>query len=271
MLLVCGLVSLGAGGLLAASARLAAGGKEKGKGEPVVAAMELTKVYATDAAGFDKKYKGKEVLVEGVVTDANAEDSGKRMVLLQGYQNPKEGFSYIVRVLADSKFEGLRIGHKIRVRGVCQGYKETLAAAELRDAKLVKVFADDFPPSAAVKEELKKLRGDWKVVGAEAEGQKLTVKDVGVEGFHISGRQLRIDLTGKRHGYLGLVVDPGKTPRTMDWVNPSGKKTLLIYELKGDRLRLAMPGPKSEKRLASFDSAKTSGLIITAERAKKAK
>jgi uncharacterized protein (TIGR03067 family) len=277
ILVACGLVFLGASCLLPASGGRAAGGKEKGKAGPVVTAMELTKEYANDAAGFNKKYKGKELVVEGLVTSTNTQGIGEkgRLILLQGYQKPKEAFSYSVRIPATAEFDGIRIGHKVRVRGVCQGHKDTLLAAELRDAKLVRVFVADYPPSAAVKAELKKLRGDWKVAGAETKGKKLTAKDIGIEGFNIQGRELRLNITGGAVGYLGLVLDPGKKPATMDWVNPDDSRTLTIYELKGDRLRFGLPvgakGPKGAKRPEGFDTAKNAVLVITAERAKATK
>jgi uncharacterized protein (TIGR03067 family) len=273
IVVACGLF-LGGGCLLLTSPDLAAGGKDKGKDGPAISAVQLTREYATDPAGFDKKYKGKEVVVEGIVkaTHAHEVQPRRRMILLEGYQKPKDPIGYIVRFPATAEFDGVRIGHKVRVRGTCQGHKETLFAAELRDPKLVRVFGDDYPPGAAVKAALRQLRGDWKVVRAEAKGEKLTAKDIEVEGFAIEGRNLTLKLTENRVADLGLVLDPTKKPATMDWVNPDDSRTRLIYELKGDRLRVGMPvspkGPKGAKRPAGFDVAKEPVLVITAERAK---
>jgi hypothetical protein len=41
-------------------------GDQKGEGDDIVDAVELTKLYAENPAEFDKKYKGKTIIVEGM-------------------------------------------------------------------------------------------------------------------------------------------------------------------------------------------------------------
>jgi uncharacterized protein (TIGR03067 family) len=273
-LAVLGLLSAGLFGLLLSPGPAPGGGE--GDKDKVVSTTDLAKEYATDAAAFNRGYKGKTIVVEGVVEDAAVRDllskdkhGKKRWVMLRGYHKPGEPVSHQVRCEYAPDFEDLRIGYKVRVRGTCQGHRETLYAAELRDCKLVKVFADDYPPGKAVRADLKKLQGRWKVVSAEAGGKKLAVQAGGIEGFDFDGQQVAVN-TGKGFAIWGLVLDPAKEPRAMDLVNADGRKIPLIYGFEGEQLRVALPGTSKQgfQRPANFDSTKNRALVLTAERQK---
>src|SRR5262249_54720367 len=105
---------------LAAVGALAAGGDKKDRA--VVAAVKITKLYAEDPAGFDKKYKGKTVVVEGVVALVTALDKFEkhRFVMLEGYRKGKESSTYRIRCRDVAEIDDLRIGHKVRIKGTCQ-------------------------------------------------------------------------------------------------------------------------------------------------------
>jgi uncharacterized protein (TIGR03067 family) len=263
--LVLGGVAGLAGGRLAAA--------DKDKEEAAVPAEQLTKKYATDPAGFDADYKGKVVTVEGLVQNTLAKTSpgNTRLLMIQGYRKPGEPVAYSVRCLWTDAFADLRIGHKVRVQGTCQGHSPTLYAAELRDCKLLRVLADDYPPGKPVQEEIKKLQGKWKVTSAEAGGKPQKVKDVGFEEITIEG--YAIEVRGGNQIYdWGLALDPTRTPKAMDFVNPDQSFIPLIYALEGDKLRLALPplakNLKDTKRPEDFDKPAGKLLILVAERQK---
>jgi uncharacterized protein (TIGR03067 family) len=255
-----------AGAALLAGLGPAGVGKEAEKAR-VITAEELTKVYATDPAAFDKEYKGKALVVEGVVEDAFARDvlAKKTWVMLRGYTKPGAPVPYSVRCPRGPGLEYLRIGYKVRIEGTCQGYKDTRYAAELQDPKVVKVLADDYPPPKAVRDELKKLEGKWKVIVAQAGGQKVTGKDIRIETFDIDGEQIAVR-SGNRVAIWGLVIDPTKEPKTMDFVALDGRKIPLVYALDGDQFRFALPPASKEgpRRPEGLDPSKA--LVVTAKR-----
>ncbi len=266
--LLIGIILLGA-----ESDRLGAGGKAKD--EEIVAAMDLTKLYTESGAAFDKKYKGKTVTVEGIVTGAGVKETsldgkpGKVFLMIEGYKKPGDPVSHSVRCEESGPdFEGIRTGHKVRIRGTVQGHKDTLFAAELRDCKVVKVFADDYPPSKAARAEAKKLQGRWKIVGAEAAGTKLSAKQAGFDAISFEGYQVYLHQGDKSFSF-GLVLDPEKSPKNMDL---TGKGSLpCIYTLVKDELTLTLPGQKKEGgylRANGQDTSKHTGLLLRAEREK---
>src|SRR5437868_5883511 len=82
---------------------------------------------------------------------------------------------------------------------------------------VVKAFAEDYPPSPAVKAEVKKLQGKWKVVAHEANGKKLQgaeapFTEVRFEGYNVYLGQ------GDQALHFGLSVDPGQNPKRMELV-----------------------------------------------------
>src|ERR1043166_2810769 len=144
------------------------------KGGDAVDAVALTKVYAENGADFDTKYKGKTVTVEGRVAGTGVKLGKATFLMIDGYTKPGQPFSHQIRCEESSPdFEGIRIGHQVQIRGTVQGYSDTSVAAEMRDCKVVKVFANDYPPSKAAKADVKKLQGVWKVASAEANGKPL--------------------------------------------------------------------------------------------------
>jgi uncharacterized protein (TIGR03067 family) len=255
------------------SPRLGAGGKEA---EEVVTAEQLTKEYAENPAGFDKKYKGKVVTVEGVVTSSGVKltaatgDKGpaRTFLMMDGYRKPGSAVPFMVRCEESGPdFEGIRANHKVRIRGTAQGHNDTSVAAELRDCKVVKVFADDYPPSKSARAEVKKLQGTWKVVGGESDGKKLDAKQAGFDAISFEGYTAQLH-QGTQVLSFGLAVDPDKSPKTLDLI---GKATLpCIYALDGDRLQLALPasGKEGFTRPKTLDTAQNKGHLLIAERQK---
>jgi uncharacterized protein (TIGR03067 family) len=269
--LVLGLVAAGAVLLPSRSAFPAA------EGEAAVPAEEFTKQYADNPAGFDKKYKGKEVTIEGVVADTSVrafvpagKPAGKTFLMIRGYAKAGAPVPYSVRCEESGPdFEGIHAGHKVRIRGTAQGHSATSFAAELRDCKVVKVNASDYPPSDAVRAEVKRLQGKWKVVGAEAGGKKLPAHQTGFDAITFEGYRVLLH-QGNRVLPFGLALDPAKTPKTMDLLG--GKVPLpCVYSLKDDHLRLSLPARGKDggfSRPQSLDTAESKALVLDAERQK---
>ncbi len=265
---VIGLLLVGLVFPLGPSAQPGTAGKEK---DEFIAADQLTKVYAENAADFNKQFKGKTLTVEGVVTGSGVKGSppGRTYLMIQGYKKPGDPVAHSVRCEeAGPDFEGIRQGHKVRIRGVVQAHSDTLLAAELRECKVIKVFADDYPPSKAARAEVKKLQGRWKVLSAEANGKKLVGKEAGFDALSFEGYSIYL-YQGDKAFSFGIVLDPEKTPKIADLVG--GRVPLpCIYALEGDQLTLCLPGQTKAGfvRPATFDSRKHQGHLLKAERQK---
>ena len=256
-----------------ASLRLDAGAKNKDR---AISAVDFMKVYTEQSAEFDKTYKGKTVTIEGLVgvtgvklTSEAGKAAGKTYLMIDGYKKPGRPISYQVRCEENGPdFEGIRAGHKVRIRGVVQPYSDRSVAAELRDCKVVKVFAADYPPSKAARAEVKKLQGRWKVTGAEANGKKLPANQAGFDAIVVTGYNVYLE-QGKTSLSFGVAIDPEKTPRTLDLV---GRVVLpCIYTLEKDTLKLELPAANKDgtfRRAQSFDTAESKGHLLIAERQK---
>ncbi len=253
--------------------------KDKDDG-PVVTAEALTKEYATEPDAFDKKYKGKVVTVEGTVTIAATKLTSfdkVRYCVLGGYTKPGERFGYQVNCVRGAGFEGVRIGHKVRVRGTCQEHSKTRSAVVLQDCTVVKVLSDDFPPSKEVATEVKALQGKWKVTGVEGAG-KATATQLGLEEIEVDEYEMSWRVyTGQKEGVIsrevsfGLAADPEKKPKEMTLHMAAGSLPC-IYELDKDRLRICVPllgkSLKDAKRPTELVGGKDGLVVITAERSK---
>lgn len=126
------------------------------------------------------------------------------------------------------------------------------------------LFAIAAPPEAAVKAELEKLEGNWKMQSVEVDGVKLPADQV---------REMRLAFKdGKFTSYMGaqkqigtIAVDPTKKPKTMDIV-PSdgpdkGKTRATIYLLQGNTLKIC--GSELDKqRPADFETTDKTGVIL---------
>lgn len=239
------------------------------KDEPV-AATELMKVYASGPAAFDKAYKGKTLTIEGIVSNSSVKDGQKSFLMIAGYKKQGAAISNDVRCEeSTADFEGIRVGHKVRIRGTLQGHSETSSAAELRDCKVVKVFADDYPPSKAVKEEVKKLQGPWKVVAMEANGKKLAGAEAPFTNLTVEGYKIYLH-QGNQAMLFGVTFDLAKDPKQIDLVGANASLPS-IYALDGDKLQLFLPALLKGggfRRSSGFDTVKNAGILLKAERQK---
>jgi uncharacterized protein (TIGR03067 family) len=129
--------------------------------------------------------------------------------------------------------------------------------------------ADD-KKADAVAEELKKLEGTWLRLSFEFDGQK---EDVDVKGARavIKGNVVTFFIGEKVFGEATFSIDPTKKPKTMDSTSTKpekGQKTLAIYELIGDNLKICVT--QGSKRPTEFITKEGSGCALSVyKRAKK--
>ena len=119
-----------------------AGGRaaRAGDKETVVKAADLARSYALDPKDFDRKYKDKTLIVEGVVETPAAKGAldKKTWVMLKGFAKKGDPVETLVRCEMTKELEGLRAGQQVRIRGTCHGHNQTVFAAELVNCKLEK-------------------------------------------------------------------------------------------------------------------------------------
>jgi uncharacterized protein (TIGR03067 family) len=118
----------------------------------------------------------------------------------------------------------------------------------------------------AVKTDLKKLQGNWKLVSAVVDGKKLPA-DL------IKDRGDRIEIEGEKYTYHGpviremtLTLDPTKSPKEIDLTQRRGDQTKVwraIYEVDGDMLKICRHQDGAQPRPTGFTSKAGSGWSST--------
>jgi uncharacterized protein (TIGR03067 family) len=130
-------------------------------------------------------------------------------------------------------------------------------------------------PEGVAKKDLAKMQGTWTVESVRHNGSDEPAESVAKDKVVIDGDKFTIKHDG-RDEESKIKLDPTKTPKALDVSMPSGEVMLGIYEIEGDRLRIAVTGPpektpKEEGRAAKFESAEGSGVVLVVlKREKKA-
>jgi len=123
--------------------------------------------------------------------------------------------------------------------------------------------ADDKKGNAA-QEELKKFEGTWALVSLEVEGKLVPATDAKVSKIVVKGDTVTFSHDDKVVAEAIFSVDPTNNPKTMDstlTIGPNkGKKTLCIYELDGDNLKVCMP--QGEQRPKEFSAKEGSNCSL---------
>lgn len=119
-----------------------------------------------------------------------------------------------------------------------------------------------------VSEELKNLRGAWRLVEEIDDGKLMPAEEASKNklSFDSAGRW-KVEIDGKVVGEGTAVVDPAKKPKTIDYTFTSGGKFVAIYELDGDLFRHC--GVLKGTRPTDFSSKPGSGQILTVFRREK--
>ena len=122
-------------------------------------------------------------------------------------------------------------------------------------------------PDKAVKEELKRLAGEWKIVAAEADGKPVESK--AVVTFTEDGKCTIVTPGSTTTIQTTFTIDPTKEPKQMDVLDPIRKTPHKgIYELKGDKLRAVLQPDANGERPTEFATKKKGEVRCTDERVK---
>jgi uncharacterized protein (TIGR03067 family) len=131
--------------------------------------------------------------------------------------------------------------------------------------------AADEPQSKAVKEELARLQGTWKIVSYTKDGVELSAEDLKeLPTVTFKGPDYRWS-EGPRNGTIAR-IDPTQKPKTIDYKitdgDDMGKTQLAIYEIQGDTFKdcLAPLGAERPKDLSA--KAGSGHTLIVYERVK---
>jgi len=121
----------------------------------------------------------------------------------------------------------------------------------------------------AVKQEMEKLQGTWKVLKSIKEGKAASDDDLKDKQVVIAGDKLT-GKGGKRDETASFTIDPEKKPATIDLTFEKAKPTIQgIYELDKDTLKICVSLGK-DKRPSEFKSTGNSGTsLLVLEREKK--
>jgi uncharacterized protein (TIGR03067 family) len=142
--------------------------------------------------------------------------------------------------------------------------------------KLLLVLAVGFLLGAEGKEDaLKKMQGEWQVIGLEGEGRKAAEAEVKKADYRlfINGNKFTYKIAGKDSLEGTIEINPDKNPKTLDakGKSPDGKeeKSVGIYEIDGDTMRVCFV-PEGTERPTKFETkAGSKAAIITYQRVKK--
>jgi uncharacterized protein (TIGR03067 family) len=116
------------------------------------------------------------------------------------------------------------------------------------------LVAADAPNADAVKAELTKMQGTWRLESGEFDGKKMSDFMTKNVTRKISGDKYEVTRGGKPVGKGTMAVDPTKSPKTVDAEiiaageeNKKPAKALGIYELDGDTMRTCLAEPGKDR------------------------
>jgi uncharacterized protein (TIGR03067 family) len=122
---------------------------------------------------------------------------------------------------------------------------------------------------AAVKKEREKFQGEWKVASSEEDGRATADFIVDNLTIVIKGDQITVkgveDLV-ERFGKVTFTIDPGTTPRVIDFKVVAGKEKDNryegIYELKDNQLKICATTRSGGDRPDEFKTAAGANRIL---------
>lgn len=116
----------------------------------------------------------------------------------------------------------------------------------------------------AAREELKKFAGTWALVSLEVDGKTAPADDIKDTRVVIKGNKATFSHRDKVVAETIFSLDPMKKPKTMDATSTlgpnKGQKTLAIYELDGDNLKVC--STQGEQRPKEFAANQGSGCSL---------
>ena len=126
------------------------------------------------------------------------------------------------------------------------------------------LVAADQPKEEAVKKELDRFKGTWKIVSLEMNGQKTPAEGFEKARLILKGDQFKMTM-GEESFRGTFQVDPTQKPKTIEVTftegPDKGKTCQGIYELKGDTYKVCIGMPGNE-RPKEFATKKDSGHVL---------
>jgi uncharacterized protein (TIGR03067 family) len=118
----------------------------------------------------------------------------------------------------------------------------------------VLLIAADTPNADAVKADLAKMQGTWRLESGEYNGKRMPELMIKNVTRTITGDKFEVSRGGKPAGKGTMMVDPTKSPKTVDAEvieageeNKKPAKALGIYELDGDTMRTCLAEPGKDR------------------------
>jgi uncharacterized protein (TIGR03067 family) len=137
------------------------------------------------------------------------------------------------------------------------------------------LIATDAPPADKAKTDKERLQGTWAVDTVESNGDVLKTGDyyTNVKDMKLTFKGDTVNNSKKPNDDATFKIDPDKKPPTLD-IFVKGEKDvttlLMIYEFKGDTLRLCLAAEeKMETEHAKEFTSKNNQLLITLKREEK--
>ncbi|HXG10950.1 MAG TPA: TIGR03067 domain-containing protein [Gemmataceae bacterium] len=113
-------------------------------------------------------------------------------------------------------------------------------------------------PKEEVKRDLEKLQGTWIVASLIADGKEVPAEDLKDLRVVIKDNTYTLYVKDKVFEEGTFTIDPTKKPKTIDSTPTSGpnkgKKSLGIYEIEGDTLKMASGPAGKDQRPKEFAS-----------------
>jgi uncharacterized protein (TIGR03067 family) len=121
-------------------------------------------------------------------------------------------------------------------------------------------------PADAVKKDLAKFEGEWLMTSGERDGQAIPEEYLKKGRRAFKDGEVTVTLGDMLLMKARVTLDPGKTPRTIDYDVTDGffkgKKQLGIYEIDGDTVKFCFTNPDQD-RPTDFTAKTGSGRTLS--------
>jgi uncharacterized protein (TIGR03067 family) len=131
------------------------------------------------------------------------------------------------------------------------------------------ILAGEPPKDDLLQSEAKRLEGNWKLIGAEISGHKLTAEELKVADLdHVVFTKDTASLrkAGEKDSKVKYRLDPNQHPKAIDMIPEDGphkgKTTRWLYILEGDSLKLCYDAEQLTKRPTEFTTTEDSDRVI---------
>jgi uncharacterized protein (TIGR03067 family) len=121
--------------------------------------------------------------------------------------------------------------------------------------------ATDKPEADSVKEDKRKLQGNWAVMSVDLGTRSLSFFEGAAKGGRLVFEGDEVIFKGERAAKMAYRIDPNAKPKSIDLV--SGKDTIeAIYDLDGDMLRICVGDRKRPTEFVAKPGQEGQTLLI---------